>query len=160
VFGGSPDSAGLIPSISLSQGYAGFQILWPQNISHYTYEIIDNLTYIRGRHVFKFGGSIDRENKTQNNSNPNNNGTFTFNGSATGDSLADLLLGRAFQYTENSAHVMGSVRFTDLSWFAQDQIRVHPRLSVTLGLRYEFFPPEEDSAGTMSYFDPRRFDRF
>jgi outer membrane receptor protein involved in Fe transport len=160
VFGGSPDSAGLIPSISLSQGYAGIQILWPQNISHYTYEVIDNVTYIHGRHVFKFGGSIDRENKTQNNSNPNNNGTFTFNGSQTGDSLADLLIGRAFQYTENSAHVMGSVRFTNLSWFAQDQIRVHPRLSVTLGVRYEFFPPEEDSAGTMSYFDPRRFDRF
>ncbi len=151
-------SAGLIPAISMAQGYAGIQILWPQNISHYTYELIDNVTYIRGRHIIKFGGSIDKENKTQNQSNPNNNGTFTFNGSATGDALADLLVGRAFQYTEDSHHVMGSSRWTNVGLYIQDQFRAHPRLSLTFGLRWEFFPPEQDRNGTYSFFHPPRFD--
>ncbi|HZT29649.1 MAG TPA: hypothetical protein VFA33_07200 [Bryobacteraceae bacterium] len=158
VFDTVTDSGGLIPSINMTQGYAGISIIWPQNISHYTYELIDNLSYIRGRHIFKFGGSVDKENKTQNNSNPNNNGSFTFDGSATGLSLADLLLGRAYQYTENSAHVLGSLRFTDFSWYVQDQFRATSRLTLTYGVRYEFFQPEHDDAGTISYFDPRRFD--
>jgi len=158
VFATLTDSGGFIPSISLAQGYAGIDIRWPQNISHYSYEVIDNVSYIRGRHTFKFGGSIDKENKTQNQSNPNNNGTFTFNGSATGDALADLLAGRAFQYGENSAHVMGSSRFTNVGLFAQDQIRLHPRLTVTLGLRWEFFEPEKDRNGTYSFFHPPSFN--
>ena len=99
------------------------------------------------------------EEKAQNNSNPNNNGTFTFNGSATGDSLADLLTGRAFQYSENSAHVFGSSRWTNYSLYLQDQIRVSDRLNLTLGLRWEYFQPEQDNDGLFSIFLPSRFDR-
>jgi outer membrane receptor protein involved in Fe transport len=158
IFDTVTDSSGLIPSISMAQGYAGIQILWPQNISHYTYELIDNVSYIRGRHILKFGGSIDKENKTQNQSNPNNNGTFAFNGSATGDALADLVVGRAFQYTENSHHIMGSSRWMNVGLYLQDQWRVHPRLSLTLGLRWEFFQPEQDRNGTYSFFHPPSFN--
>jgi len=158
VFDTVTDSGGLIPSISMSQSYAGIAISWPQNISHYSFELIDNVSYIKGRHTFKFGGAVDKESKGQNNSNPNNNGTFTFNGSVTGDSLADLLLGKAFQYTENSAHVFGRLRFTDLALYAQDQFRVHPRLMLTYGMRWEYFEPEHDDEGITSFFSPRRFD--
>ena len=152
------DSAGLIPSISMSQGYAGIAVAWPQNISHYTFEFIDNLSYIRGRHTFKFGGTVSRDNKTQNSSNINNNGTFAFNGGVTGDSLADLLLGRAFSYTETSDHKMGSAIFTDTGLYAQDQFRATDRLSVTLGVRWEYFQPEHANDGLATYFDPKRFD--
>ncbi len=158
VFNTQTDSGSLIPSINLSQGYASLLINWPQNISGYTYEAFDNLSYVLGRHSLKFGAYLARENKTQNNSNPNNNGSFTFDGSSTGDALADLLAGRAFQYTENSAHLSGALRYFNLAGFAQDQWRVNDRLSLTYGLRYEFFQPEQDSAGTISYFDPARFD--
>ena len=152
-------SAIQIPSISMSQGYAGLVIDRPQNISHYTFEIIDNLSVIRGRHQFKFGGSIDKENKSQNQSNPNNNGTFTFNGSVTGDSLADMLLGKAFQYTENSDHVFGRSNWSNYGLYVQDQFRAHPRLSLTYGIRWEYFQPEHDFGGTYSFFQPSRFDR-
>lgn len=157
VFDTQTDSSLFIPSINLGQGYASNAIAWPQNISGYTYEIFDNVSYIAGNHAFKFGGYFDRENKTQNNSNPNNNGTFTFDGSASGDALADMLLGRAYQYTESSAHLSGSLRFSNVEAFAQDQWRATPRLTITYGMRYEFFQPEADSAGTISYFDKTRF---
>ncbi|HEY1948048.1 MAG TPA: carboxypeptidase regulatory-like domain-containing protein [Bryobacteraceae bacterium] len=157
VFNTQTDSSAFIPSISLGQGYASIAIGYPQNISGYTIEVFDNLSYIVGKHTFKFGGYVSRENKTQDNSNPNNNGSFTFNGSITGDSLADMLLGSAYQYTENSAHLLGSLRYSNVAGFAQDQWQATPRLSLTYGVRYEFFQPEADSAGTISYFDPTRF---
>jgi outer membrane receptor protein involved in Fe transport len=159
VFDSATASGGLIPSISLAQGYAGIDIRWPQNISGYTWELIDNLSWNVGRHSFKMGGSIDKENKSQNQSNPNNNGTFTFNGSASGDALADFLIGRAFQYTENSAHIFGVSRWVNLSGYIQDQIRASSRLSLTLGVRYEFYQPEKDTDGFYSFFMPSRFDR-
>jgi hypothetical protein len=142
----------------LSKGYAGIDIRWPQNISGYTWELIDNLSWNIGRHSLKMGGSIDKENKSQNQSNPNNNGTFTFNGSISGDALADFMLGRAFQYTENSAHIFGVSRWVNLSGYIQDQIRVSSRLSSNLGLRYEFYQPEKDTDGYYSFFMPSRFD--
>jgi outer membrane receptor protein involved in Fe transport len=157
VFDTQTDSSLFIPSISLGQGYASNAIAWPQNISGYTWEIFDNVSYMVGNHAFKFGGYLDRENKTQDNSNPNNNGTFSFDGSASGDALADMLLGRAFQYTESSAHLSGSLRFYNVAGFAQDQWRATPRLTLTYGARYEFFQPEGDTAGTISYFDPNSF---
>lgn len=159
IFNTQTAAAGLIPSISMAQGYAGIDIRWPQNISGYTWELIDNLSWIKGRHTLKLGGSIDKENKSQNQSVPNNNGTFTFNGSVTGDSLADLLTGNAFQYTENSNHVFGVSRWTNLAAYLQDQFRANNRLTITAGLRYEFYQPERDSDGNFSFFLPARYDR-
>lgn len=159
VFNTSVAAAGLIPSISMAQGYAGIDIRWPQNIAAYTWELIDNLSWTRGRHTLKFGGSIDKENKSQNQSVPNNNGTFAFNSGATGDALADLLTGNVFQYTENSNHIFGKSRWENWSLYVQDQWRVTSNLTLNYGLRYEIFEPEKDDDGNYSFFSPSRFDR-
>jgi outer membrane receptor protein involved in Fe transport len=159
VFNTQVAAAGLIPSISMSQGYAGIDIRWPQNITSYTWEIIDNFSWNKGRHSIKFGGAIDKENKSQNQSVPNNNGTFTFNSQATGDALADLLIGNAFQYTENSNHIFGRSRWENWSLYIQDQWRATNRLTLTYGVRYEIFEPEKDDDGNYSFFLPSRFNR-
>ena len=151
------DASGLIPSISMSQSYASLAVN-TQNISHYSYEVIERLSYIKGSHTIQFGGSLDRETKTQNNNNPNNSGTFSFDGSSTGDALADLVLGRAYQYAEASTHITGTCVFTNFGFYVQDRFRVRPRLTLTYGIRWEYFQPEQDYKGTMSFFDPKRFD--
>lgn len=153
------DSSAFIPSIIPSQGYASIQIVNQQAISHYSFEVVDHASYIVGNHTIQVGGALDRETKMQNNNSPNNNGTFSFNGSVTGDSMADLLLGQAYQYTESSTHLKGMCEYTDPSLFVQDRYRVHPRLTLTMGLRWEYFQPERDNAGTMSFFDPAMFNR-
>ncbi|MEJ7608688.1 MAG: TonB-dependent receptor, partial [Bryobacteraceae bacterium] len=122
------------------------------------FELIDHVSYIKGSHTLQFGGNYDRETKTQNNNNPNNNGSFAFDGSASGDALADILLGRVFQYTESSTHLSGTAMFHDFGWYAQDRWHPDPRLTLTYGVRYEFFQPERDTNGTMSYFDAGRFN--
>ncbi len=152
------DSSAFIPSIIPSQGYAGINIVNQQNISHFSFEMVDHASYIAGNHTIQFGGGLDRESKTQDNNSPNNNGTFYFNGSATGDSLADMLLGAAYEYTESSTHLTGTVVFNDPSAYVQDRFQVLPRLTVTYGVRWEYFQPERDYAGTMSFFDPTKFN--
>lgn len=159
VFNTQVAAAGLIPSITMAQGYAGIDVRWPQNIAAYTFEIIDNFTWTKGTHTLKFGGSMDKENKSQNQSVPNNNGTFNFNASATNDALADMLTGSAFQYTENSNHVFGRSRWENWSLYIQDQWRATSRLTLNYGLRYEVFEPEKDDEGFYSFFLASRFDR-
>ena len=157
IFDTQTDSSGLIPAISMAQGYAGIATLWPEQIRGYSFELRNNVSYIKGRHFIKVGVSIDKENKTQDNNNANNNGTFSFNGSITGDSVADLLLGRVFQYTEASHHPVIALNWTNVGLYLQDQFQAHPRLTLTYGLRWEFFPPEQGD-GHISFFDPARFD--
>lgn len=158
VFDTQTASGGYIPAISMSQGYAGIDIRWPQNLSGYTFEVIDNVSIIKGRHNFKFGGSLMRENKSQNNSNPNNNGSFSFNAAKTGDALADFLMGKAFSYSENSNHVWGAAYYTNYAFYAQDQWRPTSRLSLNYGVRWEFFQPEREQNDTLSFFAPWLFD--
>jgi outer membrane receptor protein involved in Fe transport len=158
VFNSQTVSAGFIPAINMSQGYAEIEITWPQYITGYSVELIDNFSWTRGRHTIKFGGSIDKENKASNPSTPNNNGTFTFNGQTTGDALADLLIGSAFQYTENSDFVFGTTRWENWALYVQDQWRATNRLTLDFGIRYEIYEPEKADDGLLSYFDPARFD--
>lgn len=155
-FNTQTDTSWLIPSLSVA-GYASINFTWPEYIRGNTFEVRDGVTYINGRHTIKFGGSIDKENKTQNGAPGNNNGSFTFNGSATGNGLADFVLGEAFQYTETQYHVVTSINFTNLGLYVQDQFRVHPRLTLSYGVRWEFYPPEKPDTA-ISYFDPTLFD--
>jgi hypothetical protein len=158
VFSTVTDSSAFIPTISMAGGYAGIQILWPQNIHSSSNEIRDDVSWIRGHHIIKFGGEMDKENKTQTNSNANNNGTFTFTGGVTGNAIADMLLGDAYEYTESSNHIGDPLDWTDWSLYVQDQFRVTPRLTIDPGLRWEYFPPEHDPTGHLSYFNPSVFD--
>ena len=118
IFSTQTDSSGFVPSIAMGQGYAGIAISYPQNISGYTYELADHFSHIVGRHSLRFGGNIDKENKSQSQSNPNNNGSFTFNGGVTADSLADLLLGKAYEYG-GSTHIFGVSRWIGRLWIVR-----------------------------------------
>ena len=81
-----------------------------------------------------------------------------FNGSFSGNALADMILGDAYEYTEVSPHVEGPLYWTDYSFYFQDRYRATPRLTITPGIRWEFIPPEEDTKGNLSYFNPNRFN--
>ena len=102
------------------------------------YQFRDTLSWIRGRHNFKFGYEMLRLNFRQIFiGSPN----FVFTGARSGDPTADFLLGAYDNLSLNFG-----VRDTDAityahAIFAQDEWRIRPRLTLTLGIRYEpFFP--------------------
>ncbi len=96
------------------------------------------LTWIKGKHNFKFGYEVLRLQFRQVFiGSPG----FSFTGSRTGDPVADFMVG-AF----DSLSLNFGIRDTDArTWahaaFFQDEFKVTPRFTLTLGIRYEPFLP-------------------
>jgi len=121
------------------------------------YELNDSYTAIRGGHVLKFG--FRGASKTfYNQINCNGcRGILTFNGAytrqpgfnATGSAVADFLTGVVSgAQLRNLANEKDVGR--DLEGFAQDRWRISARLSLTLGVRYQFNPPNWEARDSFS----------
>jgi carboxypeptidase family protein/TonB-dependent receptor-like protein len=110
----------------------------PTTFSGLNYEARDNLTWIKGRHSFKFGFDSLFLNFHQIFIEAP---TMTFDGARSGDPMADVMLG-AFDNTNVAFGVRNTNAFTTFnSFYAQDEFKITPRFTLTLGLRYEPFLP-------------------
>ena len=75
-----------------------------------------------------------------------------------GKKVANLLLGSFTRYTETSNTTFAPTHFNQFEVYVNDQWRITPRLSLTLGLRYQYIPwPLADQRNIVG-FDPSRFD--
>jgi hypothetical protein len=104
-----------------------------------------DLAVTKGRHNVTAGFAVER---TRDNmaASSNQNGTYTF------QSIADFLTNRPFAL---SLEIPGSkanrgLRQTILGLYAQDQMRVRPSVTLTLGLRYETASVPTDVQGHLS----------
>jgi carboxypeptidase family protein/TonB-dependent receptor-like protein len=115
------------------------------------YALTDTLTWNRGRHTWKFGGrfGIMQENSVY---SFQTNGIFTFlgpvsnGGIGSGNDLADFLFGASDSYSQFS-RAPSNEHQKQYAVFGQDEWKVTPRLTLTLGLRYEYTTPEKDRRG-------------
>jgi hypothetical protein len=120
----------------------------PKTQSFKVIEGIDNLTWIKGRHIFKFGTEIRYWQPLFTDSS-NYQGVWSFSGintqnpartAGTGDAFADWMLG----FPVSSARAYPADWFggdaTYWHFFAQDDFKVNNRLTLNLGLRYEYSP--------------------
>jgi hypothetical protein len=126
----------------------GFSTIGPQRLTDNTYTYADTLTWVQGRHNFKFGGGFSA---FQNNTffAFTVDGQFQFvgaNGPFSQNSFADFLLGLPAQYTQSSA-APSNVRTKFTYGFAQDEWRMRQNLVLSLGLRYEYSTPKSDTEG-------------
>ena len=72
------------------------------------------------------------------------NGSFSFDGSETGNDIADYLLGAPSDYTQCSFQILDS-RSHYGGAFAQDSVRVTPSFTLNLGLRWDVNQPWYDT---------------
>jgi hypothetical protein len=104
-----------------------------------TAQILDNFSKIRGTHTLKFGGSAHLSQISIFDHGANN-GTFSFDGSETGEDFADYLLGAPSSYQQGSQVPMyTTTRYYGL--YAQDSWRARPNLTLNYGLRWEASTP-------------------
>ena len=103
------------------------------------YQIGDTVRWFRGKHSISVGGEWERT-EMFNRGSSGNQGTFSFDGSQTGVAFADFLIGKPVKLTQNSPYER-LVKGWDWYAFVQDDIRASGRLTLNLGLRYQWFQP-------------------
>lgn len=121
------------------------------------FEASDTASVIRGQHSLRMGFSVIRNRKDQNGRAPyDGNITFntTGNPNTTGYALADALLGNFNTYTEAAYDPMGKYRYTQPGAFVDDAWKVSSRLSLNLGLRYEYMMAMYSTVDNLSIFNP------
>jgi outer membrane receptor protein involved in Fe transport len=100
-------------------------------------QLKDDVSYSRNGHVLKFGGEYRWSANNRIAAN-NNDPVFAFNGQYTGSPLADFLVGKAANVQQFSVrHNKG--RAQTFATYIQDDWEIHPRLTLSLGVRWEPF---------------------
>lgn len=148
-----------IPGISLD-GYSFFgnDSEGPYENNNRGMQFINNLSWTRGKHTFKFGGEV-RNDIYRQVGNQFARGNFTFNRNATnnlatttartGDSFADFLLGEVTQPEAAVSIARADFRATGFAFYVDDNWKVTNKLTVSLGLRYELSPPWTNQLGQL-----------
>ncbi|HEY6333385.1 MAG TPA: TonB-dependent receptor, partial [Blastocatellia bacterium] len=152
------------PLLSFNSGLStGFSGQGPSNLIGNTFAWNDTFTWVKGRHTFKFGGYISpyQQNMVF---DFFTSGDFGFSGPfgigsglpvADGGTatrpcqscdLADFLFGLSDNYFQ-AARAPSNIRSTSTYSFAQDELKVNSRLTITVGLRYEYSTPKSDTQG-------------
>jgi len=141
------------PSIYVNvSGYFLARPGWNYKKSDRDFHVSDTLTWILGSHQLKIGGEyMHIRNDIQNDFRTM--GNFDFNGSITGDAMADFMLGEVYQFWQGGGEYK-QLNGHRMAFFVQDDWRATPNLTLNLGLRWEPFLPYKDSLGRTQCFVP------
>jgi hypothetical protein len=128
------------------------------------YELIDSLTWIKGRHIMKFGGRMYHRNILFTDAR-SHNGVFNYTGimsqrpvtsAGTGVAFADFILGYPASVTRSNPATWWGGSGTYWHGFIQDDFRLTNNLTINLGLRYEYTPWLTAYRNQGAVFDPTR----
>ncbi|MGC1453310.1 MAG: TonB-dependent receptor, partial [Candidatus Sulfotelmatobacter sp.] len=160
IFSG-PNNDNRIPEIHLSGTTTSDYTTasWPWNNKADDYQIRDDVSWTKGAHQFRMGGSWALYKKVQDLFG-NTQGSFNFDGSITGSNdFADFLLGDAKSYGELG--VQDSGYWNNVSWAAyiQDNWRATKRLTLNLGLRWDGVPHTYEANDRMGNFYPNLYQQ-
>jgi len=134
----------------------------PRGRTSQSFQILDNFTWLKGRHTIKFGGEYRRASISSFNDNLER-GLFSFGSSPSSGpiiltlcpglstdpvqcsdvgaiTLANFYLGNTFPYVD-AGNTQRDTFNNGFSFFAQDDFRVSPRLTLNFGVRWEYFGP-------------------
>jgi len=124
----------------------------PQHSASNILELTDQVTYNRGRHLFRFGADL-RELRQNAYRDEQARGFLDFLGLITGNPLEELLLGLPTVSAGATLNNPEHLRTYSTYYFAQDTFRVRPDLTLSLGVRYEYNAPPVDAQNRANLFD-------
>jgi hypothetical protein len=130
------------------------------------WQFSDSLSWTRGRHQFKFGADVHAPQTDNFQDVPGLRGALNFTNqftcerasnnqcvSGTGDQYADFLYGDV-QTAMLSNQFDVNQKWYWFDFFAQDDFKLTPRLTLNLGVRYDFSSPVWEGSNHLSNFDP------
>jgi hypothetical protein len=150
----NPAIGGGVPLTSFTNfTFIGSPDFLPKQQIPMLYQYNDTLSWTLGNHNLKFGATVFAPMRNIFQDEPGVRGDLGFTGVFTGLSYADGLIG-ATQSTQLTNVFFVDQRLWMASGFAEDDWKVTPRLTLNLGLRYDFSTPATDARNRMANFDP------
>jgi hypothetical protein len=154
-----PNNSDRIPSILLGGSIGSkFDISsWPWHNKADDYQFRDDISWAKGSHQLKMGGSWALYKKVQDLFGTTQ-GTFNFDGTFTGNDFADFLLGESKTYTELAVQDHGFWNNVSYAAYIQDNWRATRNLTLNLGLRWDGAPHTYEANNRMGNFYPSLYD--
>ncbi|HYN07697.1 MAG TPA: TonB-dependent receptor [Vicinamibacterales bacterium] len=116
-------------------------------------EFVNTLSWSRDAHEFKIGANTIVPMSNEYLDVPATRGQLRFRNRFSGNPMADFLLGYVSDAQLSNVHVVEQRHWT-MSYFIQDDWRVTGKLSLTLGLRYDFITPALEGQNRQTNFVP------
>ncbi len=151
-----PDVTGT-PSVQIA-GFSNFGENQEEPLTQDTWQIANNVTWLKGRHTFKGGFDIKWFNWTSpvNFTGADDFGVFRFNNNiqagGTGHPVANFLLGIPTEVDQTASGPNVDGVATHYGFFVQDEWRASSRVTLSLGVRYELRSPFWDREENISNF--------
>lgn len=156
-----------LPAVGFTQGLTGFgdAVQEPTSVHNHTFQGVDNVSVIKGAHTIQFGGELRRDRFNEI-GDAFVRGSFSFAPTATsnpaaatttGYDFADFMIGQINTAVQSSGRAQAQLRSTSTSLYVEDVWKIRPRLTMTIGLRHEYYQPWHDKyRGWMNaqMFDP------
>lgn len=130
-------------------GLGSFSVIGPVIVGNWLAK--DHLAFQHGSHSLRIGGDFRR---SYNLIKESARSIFDFAARYTGNGFADFLLGLPDFTRQQGPLLTENLNQNSMYYYVQDEWRVTPRLSLSLGLRYEWRLPWKDKDGTSANFDP------
>jgi hypothetical protein len=118
-----------------------------QHAADFSYTVGNTTSWTHGKHTIRFGGEFRRYHF-----NISNN--FASRGALVFLTFQDFLTGNPFQTFVGTGNTTRGFRAYDLSFFGQDDYRITRRLTLNLGLRWDYLTPSVDVGNRIGNFDP------
>lgn len=158
------DIGGTIPSLFWGvDGYSNIwhQAPWANREDLYIWK--DDFSLVKGSHEWKFGGLFSHNFKDEPGGGAgggNQQASIQGCNVQTGTCIGDLLLRDTVlvNYTEIATTEIAEGRWRDFEFYANDTWKLHPRVTLTLGLRYSVFTPAWEKDNRISNFLPSLYN--
>lgn len=145
-----------LPTVTMT-GLTGFEEPWgtPGRLWSDVIDGTASINLLRGKHSIIFGYNYDNRTTFGRHGSGFSRGAFNFNGQYTGYSFADYLLGLADSGNRNyPLQTFGMKDSPYDSIFGQDYWNITRKLTLDLGLRWDYWSGREYSCGNGATFDP------
>jgi hypothetical protein len=158
------NAANLIPRVFID-GVASLGAEQPRPREYFNHTVSSTLSLQYGRHTVKTGGLVAVEHINSNLFPDTTEGSFFFQAGGGFTAFQNFLRGNSggacgagCGYSETDIDVTNRFRSGRYELYAQDTWRIHPRLTLDVGLRYALYPPLTDAANMLFSFSPETYD--
>ena len=158
----SPQTSGLSSIVVNGLFNIGGSLLTPLRIATTDGNFTDKITWVKGRHVMRFGFDYQHELGSagylvygRGNYTFLNLSTSSAIGTAGGNAFASFLVGAPYQILRDEfpPGMVGLIS-NRTGFFVQDDIKLTSKLTVNAGVRYDIMPYPREMHDRLSNFDP------